>query len=346
MIEGVVPSGKPIKLVVWTLEGSLLLSSAEDGAPVHPLARSLVATLDERGVLQSIVGNADDVERAQATLQRLGLAQFFLYPRLGTRVKSQAVREIAAELNVGLGSVLVIDGEPLECKAVAQAYPEVRCLAPAVLEHLADDPLMGHSLAGIEARPRRLIYLEEQARKQSQSNFAGSDAEFLATLDMQITVSPAGGADLARVKELVNRANQLCVTYTDEELTRLLRSPEHLCWLVSLRDRFGDCGQVGLALIETASGCWTLQLLLFSCRVMAREIDAIVTSFILRRARSAGVRLLAQFKRSSRNDALWLAYQRAGFRQIGTRADLILLEHSLARIARRRFGARLFFSGE
>jgi len=345
MVEGVVPAGKPVKLVVWALEGALL-SSAEDATSVHPLARGLVATLDERGVLQSIVGNVDDVERAQATLQRLGLAQFFLYQQLGTGAKSQAVREIAAALNVGLGSVLVIDGEPLQCGAGAQAYPEVRCLAPAVLEHLADDPLMGNGLAAKEARPRRLLYIEEHARRRSQADFAGSDAEFLATLDTQITVSPAREADLVRIKELVNRTNQLCVTYADEELTRLLRSAAHLCWLVSVRDRFGDCGQVGLALLETSSGCWTLQLLVFSCRVMTRGIDAIVTSFILRRARSAGVRLLAQFKRSSRNDALWLAYQRAGFRQIGTRADLILLEHSLERIPRRRCRARLSFTGE
>jgi FkbH-like protein len=160
---------------------------------------------------------------------------------------------------------------------------------------------------------------------------------------MQLVIGAATQADLHRLRELVARPNQLCVTYTDEELERLRCSPSHACLLVSLRDRFGDCGQVGLVLMDLAKDRWTLQLFLFSCRVVRRGVDAIVLSFILRQARAARVRLFAHFKRTSKNAPLLEAYLRAGFKPGPTLADLMILEHELKKIPAQPRGVQLSF---
>jgi FkbH-like protein len=162
---------------------------------------------------------------------------------------------------------------------------------------------------------------------------------------MRLDIRSAGNADLNRILELVNRPNQLAQSYGEEDLKALLSSSEHACWLVSLRDRFGDCGAVGFLLMELAPQSWTLQLALFSCRVASRDVDVIVLSSLLRKARAAGVGLRALFKHSSRNESLWLAYQRAGFVETGRCGDLIVAAHRLERLPPYPCPAELIFHG-
>jgi len=332
MVEPVVPPGKPIKLVVWDLEDALW---------GEPLVRTLISTCDERGILQSLVGRGDP-EHLLAKLRRHGLAEFFLQPHPGGPPIPEQDRQIAQILNIRLDSVLLISGETL---GPANPHPQIRALEPGALASLADDPLMGKRLAALEVRPRRLVYLEEQIRKQSERDFQGSRQEFLDSLEMRLVVEPARLADLHRVEELFNRPNQLCMTYSEQELRHLLSSPRHACWLVSLRDRCGDCGQVGTVLLERSADCWTLQLLLFSCRATPRCVDAIVLNALLRKAQQAGVSLRALFRRSSRNEALLSAYQRAGFAESDRLGDLIVLTHQLARIGPDPCQAQLMFAG-
>jgi predicted enzyme involved in methoxymalonyl-ACP biosynthesis len=115
--------------------------------------------------------------------------------------------------------------------------------------------------------------------------------------------------------------------------------------LVSLRDRFGDCGNVGVVLMEISSRCWTLQLFLFSCRVAQRGVNAMVLNSLLREASKAGVRLFAQFKPTSKNETLLQEYLSAGFEHIGSEGGLQILEHKLARLREPQHSARVSIEG-
>jgi len=342
--EAVVPHGKPIKLVVWDLDDTLWSTGAHHGDPptLHPIARELIATLDERGILQSVVSS--DSAHTHDWLRRLGVADYFLYPQIGVAAKPAAVKQIASALNIGLDAALLIDDDPHQRAEVARAHPIVRAVARPALARLAADPLMGHSLVGIEPRPRRLLYLEDQARIDCERSFPGSTADFNAFLAMRIAVAPAGSADVRRLKELVTRTNQLGATYSDDELAQLCGSPRHACLLVSLQDRFGDCGVIGLALLEVSAERWTLQLLVFSCRVASRGVSTIILHAILARARAAGVRCLAELKPTAKNQAMLVAYHQAGFAQIDTRGDVLILAHPLDGIPPLPAGVRLDFS--
>lgn len=313
-----VPPGKPIKLVVWEFDETLWTGAA----------CRLIQTLDERGILQSIVSRSSE-QHVRAWMRRMHVADYFLVPHFGAHDTSLVIKQAAEALNIGLDATLLIADSPLEREKVTNALPEVRSITSNWPDQLAQHPLMGQSLAALEPRPRRLVYLEEQARARCERDFPGSRADFLATLEMQISLAPAQRGELHRLRELANRTNQLCVMYTDQELERLRTSPNHRCRLVSLQDRFGDCGKVGLVLMEISRERWTLQLLLFSCRVMPRGVNTKVLHSLLREARAAGVRFLAEFKPTSKNQSLLQVYEQAGFERIDTRGDRIILEHSL-----------------
>jgi FkbH-like protein len=326
----VIPPGKPIKLVAWQLDDPCWSASLA-GGDLEPGVRALIAQLDDHGVMQSVVTRRPP-SSALSALRRLALADYFLVPQLGADAPAAAITEAAQRLNLALDATLVIGGEPHALGALAAALPQVRTIAFPVPEHqaaLAGDPLLGASLAALEPRPRRMLYLEEQARAQAERDFPGPRQAFLASLDMQLTLTPASAGDLHRVRELVTRSNQLGVRYGDDELAQLLGSPRHTCWLVGLVDRFGDCGQVGLVLIERTGERtgerWALQLLQFSCRALPRGVDTIVLHELVRRAQAAGAALVVQARPTSKNEAMLAAYHRAGFAPCGAADDVVLL---------------------
>ena len=285
-----------IKLVVWDVDA------------LQPDA-TLVPSLDRHGILQSVI-NRDDPDAALERLRQAGLTEYFLCPQLGVDDKTAAVRSIADELNIKLESVLLADDD-------VHAAEAARALS---------------STAAAGTRLRRLVYAEELARRRSERQFVGSRDEFHASLETELTIARATKADLPRVMELVARTNQSAVTYQPHELEALLSSPFHECWLVSLQDRFGDCGQVGLILLATSDSAWTLELFQFSCRALPRAVDTIVLNALLHRARTARVRLRSYFRKTRRNEALWLAYRNAGFESRTSEANWYMLEHPLTNL--------------
>ena len=332
-----VPAGKPIRLVIWDLDDVLWRAAWDRArAPTLPeTLRALLATLDDRGILMA--GVTPRGAGAAEALQRLGVRAYLLSIDDGPR--GDAIARIAQAWNLALDATLVVGGDG------ATAPPAVRTLAADAdqLAALVDDPLLG---AGVprEPRPRRLIYLEERERAAAEQRFAGSRAAFVAGLGMVLQLAPATPAELPRVRELVARTNQLAATYDDDELAALIASPRHACWLVSLADRFGDCGQVGLVVVERTATRWTVQLLQFSCRALPRGIDAIALAAVVRQARAAGVELFAAVRPTRKNEAMIAAYHRAGFVAADAGGDVVLLRHELVDVPAAPPGARVGFA--
>jgi FkbH-like protein len=297
-----------------------------------------MAALDERGVVQSAIAGGDP-EVARAAVMRAGVSDWLLAPELGVPDRGAALRAIADALNLALDATLVIDDDPDARREIAAAHPAVRAVGSDAVAGLLGDPHIGPSLVGGEPRPRRLVYREELARAAAERSFAGPPAAFAAALEMQVTLAPAAPADLPRLRELANRANPGCTTYRDDELVALCGSPDHALISVSLVDRFGDCGQVGLVLIERVAAIWALRLFQFSCRVQARGVPLAVLGRVLRDARAAGARVIAELVPTRRNRPIAEILERAGFQPIepgdaiargSTGAEVIVLRAAAA----------------
>jgi len=313
-----VAAGKPIKLVVWDLDHTLwdaVLLEDERPAPNEQLLQ-VVRGLDELGVLQSIASR-NDFDAATAHLQRCGILEYFLQPRIGWSAKSHSVAAIAAALDLGLDSVLFVDDQDFELEEVRSAHPQVRTMKAIHAHALLDDLLVKPAVLTQDARRRRLMYLEDAARTSSEQEFAGPPEDFLNSLDLRLTIGRACEPDLDRAAELVTRTNQLNSTgniYSREELRVFLDSPAHTLLIAGLSDRFGDYGQIGMALLETLGQTWTLELILVSCRVLSRGIGPILLRCLLQRATLEKVSLRVKFRDTGRNRPMKIALMMAGFR--------------------------------
>ena len=209
------------------------------------------------------------------------------------------------------------------------------CIDAAKLDGVLDMPEMNPRFITEDSQLRRLMYLNDIERQNAEKEFVGAQEEFLATLNMTLTISYAKEEDLQRAEELTVRTNQLNATgytYSYSELNHFRLSNQHKLLIAGLDDKYGSYGKIGLALVECDESRWTLKLLLMSCRVMSRGVGAVLLNYITSLAKERNVRLLADFVSTERNRMMYITYKFAGFKEIDKRGDVVILENNLMRI--------------
>jgi FkbH-like protein len=325
-----------VKCLVWDLDNALwngiLLENGE--VSLREGAWDVVQTLDSRGILQSIASRNDEAH-ALANLRELGLDEYFLYPQINWNSKVESIRTIARSLDIGLDAIAFIDDDALEREEVRFSLPAVMSVDPLELTKLLGMPEFNPPFITEDSRRRRSMYLSDIERNKAQAAFVGPDQEFLATLEMRLSISRAQEDDLRRAEELTLRTNQLNttgITYSYEELDRFRQSPRHDLLVADLKDKYGNHGKIGLALVERQEGVRTIKLLLMSCRVISRGVGTIILNYILARAKSDNVRLRAEFVPTGRNRIMHITFRFAGFREVGKEGNCLILEHDLRNV--------------
>ncbi len=327
----------PVKCVVWDLDNTLWHGVLlEDGAaPLREGAAEAVRALDARGIVQSIASRNDE-QAATARLKESGLDEYFLVPQIGWGAKSASVRRVAEALNLATDAFLFVDDDAFEREEVGRAHPGIRVADAAEVGHgLLERPELNPAAVTLDGRRRREMYRAQLRRDDAEQDFTGPPEEFLASLDMELTVRHARPDDLPRAEELTVRTHQLNATgytYSHQELDGFRDSEGHSLLVAALRDRFGDYGTVGLVLVDHEPGLWTLKLLLVSCRVMSRGIGTVLLNHVIAKAADAGVRLTGEFVPTGRNRPMMVAYRFAGFTSAGERGGVTVLEHTAATV--------------
>ncbi|MBB2746406.1 UNVERIFIED_ORG: FkbH-like protein [Microbispora rosea subsp. rosea] len=218
--------------------------------------------------------------------------------RVGWEAKSQSLRSLAAELDLGLDSFVFLDDSPVECAEVRAGCPEVLTLrlpagaaeAAAFLRHCWPLDLTAVTEADRE-RTRR--YQEERQREQARDEM--SLADFFATLDLGVTITPAGPEHEARAAQLAERTNQF-------NLSGVRRLDGDEKFVVDVRDRFGDYGVVGLTDVRTEGDTLRAGAFLLSCRALGRGVEHRMLAHLGALARERGLaRVALAFRATERN---------------------------------------------
>ena len=223
--------------------------------------------------------------------------------------KSLSVAALARELDLGLDSFFFLDDNPVECAEVAASCPGVTCVTlpsvsaeiPGFLRHLW--PLDAGSATSVD-ETRTQLYFEQAQRSQFRET-AGSFRDFIDGLELQVGIAPLLSEDYDRAAQLMQRTNQFNtsgIRRTASELASLVDSGARRTLLVSVRDRFGDYGKVGLAVFRIAGGVLEVESLLLSCRVLGKGVEHRVVAELGRQAEKLEAsELVVRFRRTDRN---------------------------------------------
>ncbi len=306
------------------------------------LQRALL-DLRRRGVLLAIASknDEDDVRRVFERRREMVLGwDDFAARRIGWQDKATGVRDIAAELGLAPSALVFVDNDPAERALIAHLIPDV--LVP---EWPSEPALYARALREIasldtlritqEDRARTAFY-EDEARRRAVRSSRHSLRDYYEALAMEASVEPVSSASLARASQLTLRTNQFNLTlrrFTEAELSALAASRHHVSCLLSLRDRFGEAGQVAFAVLALHGEVARVEVFLVSCRVLGRGVEDFLLAQLVEEARSRGAeRLVGVYVRAERNAQAADFYERHGFAREPGSADEWALDLGTARL--------------
>jgi len=200
--------------------------------------------------------------------------------RINWESKSQNLRELADELELGLDSFILVDDSPTECAEVEANRPEVLTLrlpkdAGEIPRFLANVWAFDHISTTEEDRLRTAMYGQRLERRRFERQVTTME-EFLRTLDLRIEIGAPKPEQLQRVAQLTQRTNQMNLTSvrrTEGEIRDLLESDELECLAVHVEDRFGSYGLVGVVLYSADGDRLNVDTFLLSCRALGRGVE-------------------------------------------------------------------------
>jgi FkbH-like protein len=322
-------TGKKIKCVVWDLDNTLWEGVlVEDGAERLRLkagVADVIQELDRRGILHSIASK-NNPEEAFEVLRKFQLDQYFLCPQISWKPKSEAIKTIAQQLNLGLDSILFVDDSEFELQEVKAVCPEVQILNA---EHYRGLPERSECQVPVtaESRERRQFYQVEAGRQMEAQNFSNDYMAFLRYCQIRLTVRPMTEANLERVHELTQRTNQMNFSgnrYDRELLRQLLSSTYHDTFVLSCEDRFGSYGVIGFAIVDRREPRMTD--LMFSCRIQSKRVEhAFLASVIRRYVSESGKDFYANYRKTPRNAPSGKVFEDLAMEETETRDGVLSL---------------------
>jgi FkbH-like protein len=284
--------------------------------------------LRERGVLLALVSKnneADVLEVLRVHPQMLLRESHLAAWRINWQDKSANLQEIAAELNIGVDSLVLADDSEFECGLVRQQLPEVGVLylgtEPSRYVSLLREAAFFDSLTfSADDQSRADLYVADRRRRASAPATASVE-EYLASLKMEATIALPAPSEIARVAQLTQKTNQFNLTtirYTEGEIARRMATAESEIHCLHLRDRFSDLGLVGIAIVDYHADDAMIDTLLMSCRVLGRGVeDAFIAHVAGAAIRRGSRRLIGSYRPTAKNEQVSAFFPDRGFQPAG-----------------------------
>lgn len=317
----VIPSAHPaqkLKCMVWDLDntlwdGTLIETEHPEQLALRPHVLETIQELDRRGIIQSIASK-NELSAAWPVVERLGLAEYFLYPQIHWNAKSASLEQIAKSLNIGIDALGLIDDSAFEREQVRSAWPQVRVYDVTELPDFLHKPEVD-VLVTEESRCRRAMYRAEEKRNQIMSSGNEDIVSFLKKCNLQIELfEPKTQEELLRCYELVVRTNQLNmsgVKYTQEEFQTVLKRSGHTSFAFSCKDDFGAYGIVGFGQYTVENNALVFREFAMSCRVAGKYVESALFAALLEKNACTEGRF--QIRKTQKNKLLRKTLKEIGF---------------------------------
>jgi FkbH-like protein len=238
--------------------------------------------------------------------------------------KTENLKAIAIQLNIGLDSLVFVDDNPVERARIRQSLPMVA--VPELPEDTAQyvrclaDAGYFEAVAFTSEDRHRAWQYAENAERDALLESAQSIDEFLRGLEMSVLFGPFTAVDHARIVQLINKTNQFNTTtrrYSSEEITDITNRPDALTLQFRLLDRIGDNGLVSTMILRPTPDheeVLEIENWVMSCRVFGRQLEFEAMNIAVEAARRHGATaLVADYIPTAKNNVISALYPSLGF---------------------------------
>ncbi len=267
---------------------------------IYKQVQRYLLSLREKGIFLALLSknNEEDVwdvfeNHKDMILKREHIATY----SISWEPKHKGIKKIANDLNISLNTIVFIDDNSFEIEEMNKFYPDVKSLERpknllSYLDILKKSVFFDSLTLTEEDYLRNNLISLEKRRKELQNKLTYQD--FLNTLDLKIVVKLMQQQHIDRVVQLLNKTNQFNLTtrrYTKDDILGLYDSKDHLFFIISAQDIFGDYGIIGIAIGVLNKKVFILDSFLLSCRALGRKIETALLSVIIKKARKLGAKI-------------------------------------------------------
>jgi FkbH-like protein len=317
------------------------LGAEYPGAAFQELQRALL-DLSRRGILLAVCSKNNPADAMEALSGHPGMLlqpRDFAAMRINWNEKAQNLREIAAELNIGLDTIAFLDDNPVERQQVREQAPET------IVIRLPEDPMdyaravrdcpWFERLALSDEDRRRGAYYAAQRERAELQRSGTSKEDFYRSLEQVAEIAPVDAQTLARVSQLTQKTNQFNLTtrrYTEQQIAVMAATPNWRVWSLRVKDRYADNGLVGVAIARIDGEVCEIDSFLMSCRVIGRTLETALLAHLAADARERGAKVLQGWLLPTKKNAPAREFYREhGFEPADQTAEDVLWKFDLTR---------------
>lgn len=271
-----------------------------------------ILDLHDRGVILAINSrnNFEDALKVIREHPNMILKEHhFSALRINWNDKALNIAELAAELNIGLDSMVFLDDDKTNRLMVRSIYPSVE------VPELPDDPkeytkflqslnYFSSEVLTDEDKMRGNLYVTERLRREAEKQYTNHE-DYLKELGLELQFFEDDASCLPRLSQLSDRTNQFNILkspLTEDDIGLACNSKNQKVFYGKLIDIFGDYGVIIFALIDIKEDEWHIRSLLMSCRVFGRSVEVAFVGKILERAKEEGAKTVSiAFEQSLKN---------------------------------------------
>jgi len=237
--------------------------------------------------------------------------------------KAKNMFAISNELNIGLDSFVFFDDSPIERELIKQKIPDIKVIDipenpfnyAQILRDLPDFEII--SISEEDLKRGEMYYAQCQRKQLGES--CGSLEDFYKSLQMKVKIFEDDNNVISRISQLTQKTNQFNLTtrrYSENEIANFITSSDYHVYSLSLFDKFGDNGLVGVVIVSNKNAHeWIIDEFLLSCRVIGRTVETAFFSYLIEKAKKSGIRkIIGEYIPTKKNACVRDLYKSYNFK--------------------------------
>ena len=308
------------------MENIDMSASSKSGKFYHAV-QQMTVFLSKKGIIVGLCSknNEQDVLDVLRTHNDMVLKEdHIVIKKINWIDKASNLRAIAAELNIGIDSLVFVDDSDFEINLIKEQLPEVLTIqVPATIADYPDIILKNiytyFNLDSNSDDAKKTEMYKQQFEREESKNAFGSIDEYLASLNIELAIVRNDNAHMPRITQLTQKTNQFNLTtyrYTESQIEYFIADDKHQVYAMFVKDKFGDNGLTGICITKedtTNSKNIIIDSLLMSCRIIGRNIEYAFIGYIIKNLQDKGYETItAEYIPTKKNAQVADFYERAG----------------------------------
>jgi FkbH-like protein len=314
--------------------------SIDDNYPgnIYKKIQEFALKLKSRGVIIGMISknNLNDIKNVfrKKKLMPLKFKDFDIV-KANWKEKFINANEIAKELNLSTNSFLFVDDQPFEQEQMKYNIPDIKILKNTkdplnILENLENCDFFDQYNFSNEDSLRSKDYKAEIKRKSLKKTINNVE-DFLNTLGLQSNVEEINQNNIIRVEQMLKKTNQFNLTtkrHDTNYLNRIINDKKNIHFTVSLSDKFGSQGIIGLIIGINERDKIIIDSFLLSCRALGRGVEDLIWHLFLKKCKERKIKeICAQYIKSDKNTQVSNLYDK--FKMRATRKHKQITDYKL-----------------